>query len=138
MSIVGLDIGSVRIGVAVSNEARIATPLETIAAKPRAAALARVAAIVSERNVDTIVVGLPLELSGREGVAVRKVRRLTTALVESLPDVDLVEWDERLTSVAAESSLIESGVRRAARKKVIDQVAAVLILQGYLDSTGGP
>ena len=134
MSVLALDIGSVRIGVATANELRIATPLETIDARPRRAALERIRQLVDERRVVTIVVGLPLQLDGTEGVAVRKTRRLVDALREVAPDVEIAEWDERLTSVAAESSLIESGVRRKARKKVIDQVAAVLILQGYLDS----
>ena len=134
MSTLALDIGAVRIGVAAANDSRIATPLETVRAQPRSAAIDRVAELVEERGVREIVVGLPLELSGREGAAVRRVRRFTAALATALPEVAIVEWDERLTSVAAESSLIESGVRRAARKQVIDQVAAVLILQGYLDS----
>ncbi len=136
LSILGLDIGTLRIGAAGSNEARIATPLETIPGRPRKGALARVVELVEERGVNTIVVGLPLELDGTEGIAVRKIRRFTTSISEALPDIPIVEWDERLTSVAAESALIESGVRRKERKQVIDQVAAVLILQGYLDSLG--
>lgn len=134
MSVLGLDIGTLRIGAAGSNEARIATPLETIPGRPRKAALARVLELVLERESEVIVVGLPLELDGTEGVAVRKIRRFTDSIAAALPDVPIVEWDERLSSVAAESSLIESGVRRKERKLVIDQVAAVLILQGYLDS----
>lgn len=134
MSVLALDIGSVRIGVAAANESRIATPLETLDARPRPAAVARVRQLVDERGAATIVVGLPLELDGTEGNAVRKIRRFVAAVRSAVPEVEFVEWDERLTSVAAESALIESGVRRAARKKVIDQVAAVLILQGYLDS----
>lgn len=135
MSTLALDIGSVRIGLAAANDSRIATPLETITAQPRSAAIDRVSELVAARAVKKIVVGLPLELSGKEGSAVRRVRRFTAALSSALPSVEVIEWDERLTSVAAESALIESGVRRAARKEVIDQVAAVLILQGYLDST---
>jgi putative Holliday junction resolvase len=136
LSILGLDIGTLRIGASGSNEARIATPLETIPGRPRKAALARVVELVEERGVETIVVGLPLELDGTEGIAVRKIRRFTASIAGALPEMPIVEWDERLTSVAAESSLIESGMRRKARKQVIDQVAAVLILQGYLESLG--
>lgn len=114
---------------------RIATPLETVDARPRSAAIARICELIAEHNVEQLVMGLPLELSGNEGQAVRRVRVFQRALADvcTLP---VAEWDERMSSVAAERSLIESGVRRAGRKKVIDQVAATLILQGWLNLHG--
>jgi putative Holliday junction resolvase len=133
MRILALDIGTLRIGVAISDpDGRIATPVETVAGQPPAKACARIAELARTLEATRIVVGLPVELSGREGQAVRRTRRFTTQLatVCALP-VD--EWDERLSSAQAERSLIASDVSRAGRKQVIDQVAAVLILQSWLD-----
>jgi putative Holliday junction resolvase len=134
MRALGLDVGTKRIGVAVSDPSgRIATPVETVEAHPRSQAVLRIVAIANDRGVDTLVVGLPLTLEGTEGGAVRRTRDLVRGVMERL-DVALVEWDERLTSVAAERSLIHADVRREKRKEVIDQVAATMILQSYLDS----
>ncbi|MFT5992331.1 MAG: putative Holliday junction resolvase [Flavobacteriales bacterium] len=110
----------------------IATPVETVDARPRPSAIARICALIEENAITQLVYGLPLELSGNEGQAVRRVRVFQKAVSEAC-DLPFAEWDERMSSVAAERSLIESGVRRAGRKKVIDQVAATLILQGWLD-----
>lgn len=138
MRALGLDVGTKRIGVAVSDPSgRIATPVETVEAHPRSQAVLRIVAIANDRGVDTLVVGLPLTLEGTEGGAVRRTRDLVRGVMERL-DVELVEWDERLTSVAAERSLIHADVRREKRKEVIDQVAATLILQAYLDSRPSP
>jgi putative holliday junction resolvase len=136
--VLAIDVGAVRIGLAISDpDARIATPLETVAGRPRAAAIARIVELLVARDIRQIVVGLPLDLDGREGQAVRRVRTFVDALREhtALP---IEEWDERFTSVAAERSLVEADVRRAKRKTVIDQVAATLLLQGYLDAKRPP
>ncbi len=131
-----LDIGSKRIGVAMGDPSgRIATPVETVVAHPRSTAIARIVALVQSNNVGTVVYGLPLTLDGTEGGAVRRTRLFMNGVRERL-DVEFVEWDERLTSVAAERSLIEADVRRKQRKAVIDQVAATMILQSYLDANG--
>ena len=138
-----LDIGSVRSGVSISDpRGSIATPLETVDARNRGAAVQRIAALVAERDVRRIVYGLPLTLDGEEGQAVRRTRRFADGVrlvvaLQSGGEVEVLEWDERLTSVAAERALIESNVRRAKRKTVIDQVAATMILQSFLDSRGG-
>lgn len=130
-----LDVGSKRIGVAVSDPTgRIATPVETVEAHPRSAAIKRIVALATDYEVDTLVYGLPLTLDGTEGGAVRRTRAFVRGIRERLP-VTFVEWDERLTSVAAERALIEADVRRKQRKAVIDQVAATMILQGYLDAS---
>lgn len=132
--VLAIDVGAVRIGLAISDpDARIATPLETVAGRPRAAAIARIVEVLKSREIARIVVGLPLDLDGREGQAVRRVRTFLDAL-RAHTSLPIDEWDERFTSVAAERSLVEADVRRAKRKTVIDQVAATLLLQGYLDA----
>lgn len=134
MRVIGLDIGQKRIGVARSDASgRLATPVETVMAPTPAAAAARIATLAAECGAQGVVVGLPVELSGKEGHAVRRTRRFVEVLQRVLP-LEVFEWDERLTSAAAERSLIESGVSRRERKDVVDQAAAVLILQGWLDS----
>lgn len=131
--VLAIDVGSVRIGVAVGDRAAgIATPLETVPGRPTSAAVARIAALLAEQRATELVVGLPLELDGTEGRAVRRMRAFVAALQQHV-DLPVHEWDERFTSVAAERSLLEADVRRAKRKEVIDQVAATMILQGYLD-----
>jgi putative holliday junction resolvase len=137
---IGLDIGTRRIGVARSNpNGRIAMPLETVEVNGRRGAAERIADIIAERASHTVVVGWPLTLDGQEGRAVKRVERFVAVLEQVLderPDaeVDIVEWDERLTTTAAESFLIGADVSRRRRKQVVDQVAAAHILQGFLDS----
>ncbi len=131
--LLAIDVGSIRIGIAVGDrETGIATPLSTIAGRPRAAAVAQVATLIDDEGVDEVVVGLPLELDGSEGRAVRKTRQFVEAL-QQIVDITVHEWDERFTSVAAERALLEADVRRGKRKEVIDQVAATMILQAFLD-----
>ena len=136
MRVLGLDIGSRRIGVALSDPSgRIAMPLQSVEARPRRDAARQIAALIAESEVERVVVGLPLELNGHEGGAVRLIRTFVAEL-SALTSVEIAEWDERMTSVAAERALIESKVRRVKRREVIDQVAATFILQGYLDASG--
>ena len=123
-----------RIGVAVSDPSgRIATPVETVEAHPRSAAIKRIVELVASTGAERVVVGLPLTLDGTEGQTVRRTRQFVAGVAERVP-VPIVEWDERMTSLAAERSLLESGVRRQRRREVIDQVAATLILQSWLDA----
>jgi putative Holliday junction resolvase len=132
--IAGLDVGTVRIGVAISDPTgRMAHPRETVAARPLSAAVDRVAAILAEAQIRRVVVGLPIDLDGKAGRAVRMVRLFTRALVERT-GVEVLEWDERLTSVAAERMLVGADLSRARRRQVVDQVAAAMILQGWLDN----
>lgn len=134
MRFLGLDVGDIRIGVALSDEtATLASGLPTlIRVGPRkdVKALAR---IVRERDVGEVVVGMPWRLDGTTGPQAEKVMVFVESLRRGLP-VPISTWDERLTSVAADERLAEAGVRRKDRKEMIDQAAAVLILQGYLDS----
>lgn len=134
MRVMGLDVGTKTIGVAVSDElgltAQGVTTVRRVGPRKDVEALKQ---IVAERDVERIVVGLPLNLDGSEGHRAQACRRFgeTVATETGLPTVF---WDERLTTVAAERALLEADVSRAKRKQVIDQVAATLILQGWLDA----
>jgi putative Holliday junction resolvase len=129
--ILAIDFGRARIGAAISDELQLlAHPLETIAANERSAA--RVAEIVCERKVDHVVVGIPRHLSGKVGAAASETLGFVDKLRAILP-CPVVTWDERLTTVAAHRALREAGKRTRATRGYIDQVAAQMILQGYLD-----
>ena len=136
MRILGLDYGSQTVGVAISDPTGlIAQPLETIVRKEEnklRKTLARIQALVQEYQVDGIVMGLPLNMKATEGERCRKTQEFRE-MVERRTGLSVELWDERLTTVAADEILIESGWRRENRKQVIDQLAAVLILQEYLD-----
>jgi len=134
MRTMGLDVGSKTVGVAVSDELGFAAhPIATVRRTNLRADLHELVRLISEQEVERLVVGLPLNMNGSEGPRADESRKLGAALSAS-SHLPVVYWDERLTSVAAEKSLIEARVSRAKRKKVIDQVAACLILQGWLDS----
>ncbi len=128
----GLDPGEARIGVARCDPSgMLATPVETV--RRGATDLARLLELVAEHEPIEIVMGLPRGLSGREGPAAERVRAFATTLAGAVPvPVRLV--DERLTTVTAESQLRERGKKGAARRAIVDQAAAVLILQHALDS----
>lgn len=131
--ILAVDPGSKRVGLAVSDPTQtIATALSTEPAEPDEDLPARIALISAEQDAERIVVGLPREMNGRRGPAAAAAERLASRLrtTTALP-VDM--FDERLTTAAAERSLIEGGTRRADRRKTIDQVAATILLQTYLD-----
>jgi len=129
--ILAIDLGSVRIGVAISDELQLlAHPLETIAANERS--IARVAEIVRERKVDHVVVGIPRQLSGKIGAAATEAVRFGEKL-RAILSCPVVAWDERLTTVAAHRALREAGKKTRATRHYVDQVAAQMILQGYLD-----
>lgn len=133
----GLDVGTRTIGVAVCDAgARVASPLRTLERHGGARDLEAVAAVARETGAAGLVLGLPLDLEGREGDAALRVRRLGDRLAARLGcPVEL--WDERFSTVAAERALLEADVSRRRRKQVVNHVAAALILQGYLDARGG-
>lgn len=136
--IVGVDPGEARVGLAVSDTAHtIAFPRETISARGSTAdTVARIVDALADETVGWVVVGLPLRLDGTEGEAARRARVFGDALAEAL-GVEVVFWDERLTTVAAERSLREMGRHKARRREVVDQSAATILLQGYLDAKKG-
>jgi putative Holliday junction resolvase len=130
----GLDVGERRVGVAVSDELRaIASPLATVQRGGRD--LQELHDLIRQWRVAHVVIGLPTGLSGREGPQAASVRSFAEALAAALEEgVELLFWDERLTTVIAERSLIEAGTSRARRKERIDAVAAAVLLQSYLDA----
>jgi len=139
--VLALDLGEVRIGLALSDPLGLtAQPLETLQRIGIRKEMNRLAALIAEREVGRVVVGLPLQLSGEEGSAAIQAREFAERLSRRVPGISIELWDERLTTAEAERTLIAADVRRSKRKRVIDQLAAVLILQGYLDShgNGGP
>jgi len=129
----GVDFGDARIGFAISDPIGFfATGLETYHRKNLKTDLQYIVNLIKNKDVDTLVVGLPLNMDGTVGVRVDKTKEFCAEL-SKLTDVKIEYCDERLTTVAANKMLIESDVRREDRKKVIDKVAATMILQNYLD-----
>ena len=137
MRIMGLDYGSKTVGVAISDPLKItAQGIETIQRKEEnklRKTLARIEELAKEYEVETIVLGFPKNMNNTIGDRAEKSLELKEML-ERRTGLPVVMWDERLTTVEAERTLIESNVRRENRKKYVDKIAAVFILQGYLDS----
>lgn len=132
MRALGIDLGERRIGVAVSS-GNVASPIETVhRSGDRAADRRRLLAIAAEWEVDTIVVGLPLSLDGSEGPAARSARREMEELTAAT-SLTVVPYDERLTSVTANRLLREGEVPGRSRRQVVDQLAAAVLLQAWLD-----
>ncbi len=129
--ILALDLGQARIGAAISDELQLlAHPLETIPADEQS--ITRVTQIIREKGVDHVVVGVPRQMSGEIGVAANQALRFVEKLRGILP-CPVVTWDERLTTVAAHRALRDAGKKTRATRGYVDQVAAQMILQGYLD-----
>ncbi len=132
-ALAGLDLGTVTIGVAVSDGLRhVASPLETIRRRKFTADAARLLEILQARAIAGIVLGLPLNMDGSEGPRCQATRAFARNL-SRLTDLPIGFWDERLSTVAAERALLEADTSRARRAEVIDHVAAGYILQGALD-----
>lgn len=128
-----LDVGGRRIGVALSDTTqRLATPLTTLAAAPRPHALLKIATLIAQHEVVALVIGLPLSLDGTVGPQAQLTQRFGAALASHV-QIPIHYVDERFTSAAAERMMIELGIRADRRRAQIDQVAASLILQEYLD-----
>jgi putative Holliday junction resolvase len=134
MRILALDHGTKRIGVAISDEtAIIAQPLEFLAAAPLEEFLKRLEDIIDSRRVGEILVGIPRNMNGTYGPAAARAREFAECLKGAFA-VPVKTWDERLTTVQATRFLIETGMRREQRKTKVDQTAAAIMLQSYLDS----
>lgn len=135
MRILALDVGDKTIGIAVSDELLFtAQGVEVIRRSSQNKDFARLKQLVAEYQADAVVIGLPKNMNGTIGPRGELVQQFGAQLKAQIPAVKLVYWDERLSTVAAEKSLIAADVSRAKRRKVIDKMAAVFILQGYLDS----
>lgn len=135
MRILGLDVGMKRTGIAVSDPfGWTAQGVEVWKHVSREADLARIAHWVAHYEASVVVVGMPRNMDGSKGERALWTERYAADLQALLPAAKIVFWDERLSTVMAEKGLIEGNMRREKRKHVIDKMAAVIILQGYLDS----
>jgi len=134
MRILGLDYGTKRIGVALCDELGLTGQgLTTIAWKNQNQVLNALGVLVRNHGVEKIVIGYPLRLDGTEGIQCERVNRFVRSL-EARLSIPVIKWDETLSSRTAEDVLIQSGMRREKRKKIIDKMAAGIILQGYVNS----
>jgi putative pre-16S rRNA nuclease len=130
----GIDVGSVRIGVAISDpDGILATPVETVRRERSGKHVRRLAKLIVELEVVEVVVGLPRTLADRTGPAARDAIELANVLARRIAPTPVRLADERLTTVSAQRSLRQAGMRSKGQRNVIDQVAAVAILQGWLD-----
>lgn len=137
LRVMGLDVGSRTIGVALSDPLGwTAQGLEVIRRKNLAQDMIRLKEIMKEFEVSSIVVGMPLNMNGTVGPQAESVLGFIEEFRAEI-GMPVETWDERLSTVAAEKMLISADVSRSKRKKVIDKMAAVMILQGYLDRTSG-
>ena len=131
--LLGLDLGSKTIGVAVSDALRYtATPLETVIRTKFTADAARLVDLIAENQAVGLVLGLPLNMDGSEGPRVQSTRAFARNLAQKTP-LPIAFWDERLSTSAVTRMLIEADTRRDRRAEVVDKLAASYILQGYLD-----
>ncbi len=134
MTLLGLDLGERRIGLALSDPLGItARPLSVLECVSLGEDVRAVGELVARHRAQAVVVGLPLSMDGAAGAAARRARRFARALGRALA-VPVHLWDERLTTAQAERDLLAAGQRRTARRQIRDAVAAALILQSYLDS----
>lgn len=137
-ALIGLDLGTKTIGVAASDpERRVAAPVETVVRTKFSLDAARILALAAERRAAGFVLGLPINMDGSEGPRAQATRAFARNLAQQT-ELPIALWDERLSTAAVERALIDADVSRAKRKKVIDQHAAVFILQGALDRLSKP
>ncbi len=136
MRILGIDHGTKRIGLAISDELGvIAQPLEFVPAEPFDKFLARLKEIIREKEVELLLVGMPRNMDGSYGPAALKVQEFVAVLGDTV-GIPIKVWDERLTSAQANRFLIQANVRREKRKEKVDKTAAAILLQSYLDASG--
>lgn len=134
MRVMSIDYGDRRIGIALSDPTGIiANGLETYVRKGPREDFTYIAQLAEKNNVDTMVIGLPINMDGTEGDRVAKSRIFGNTIGKICPQLRIEYIDERLTTVSAEKMLIDADVRRDKRKTVIDKIAATIILQSYLD-----
>jgi len=136
LRILGLDVGEVLIGVAVSDPSEIiAQGLDSIRRVNLKKDVEIIKNLVNEHEAGKLVVGLPKMMSGEIGIQAQKVLAFVESLKKTI-EIPIIMWDERLTTVSANKVLIEADMSRKKRKKVADKLSAILILQGYLDTNG--
>lgn len=133
--VMAIDYGDVRIGIAISDMLKIiSSPYETYKRINIQKDLEHISQIIKDKEVETVVIGLPLNMDGSEGNRAEVTREFGNLLLDNNENIKIVYQDERLSSVEAEDILLEANVRRDKRKQLIDQIAAQIILQSYLDS----
>jgi len=131
--ILGLDVGSKTVGIAISDGSlTVASPLETLHRRRFAEDAAALERIIAARNVGALVIGLPVEMSGREGPRCQSVRQFAANLLEKF-DIEIAFWDERLSTLAVEREMIAADLSRKRRAALKDKAAAAYILQGALE-----
>ncbi|AIO19519.1 Putative Holliday junction resolvase [Candidatus Izimaplasma bacterium HR1] len=136
MKKLGLDLGDRSLGIAVSDDLNwLARPIETLKFEDKDFdnALKYTLSLVNEHKIDTIVLGLPKNMDGTEGIQAKTCRTFKDSILENI-NIKVILWDERLTSKMASNMMIDQKLKRKKRKQSIDAMAAVIILQGYLDS----
>lgn len=133
----GIDFGDARIGVAISDEMNfMAHPLETIFVK-QTSVIPRIRALVAEKSIGKIIVGLPRNMDGSHGPAAEKARAFMDSLAQAVP-CEVLPWDERMTTISATRALREAGRNAKQQRNVVDQAAAQIILQSWMDSQPDP
>jgi putative Holliday junction resolvase len=138
MRVLGIDHGTKRIGLAVSDELGIiAMPLEFVPAEPFNPFLERLKQLIREKEIELLLVGMPRNMDGSYGPAALKVQEFVAVLRDAVA-IPIKTWDERLTSAQANRYLLQANVRRDKRKEKVDQTAAAILLQSYLDSATNP
>lgn len=134
MRALGLDVGDATVGIAVSDLLGLtAQGVETIRRKTLEDDIARIKELMTQYETHRLVVGYPKNMNGTEGERCEIVKQFAEDIQKAIPDTEVIFQDERLSTVAAEKSLISADVSRRKRRKVIDEMAAVFILQGWLD-----
>ena len=135
VKVLGIDLGAARVGLALSDDlGMLAHPLQTVQVKTAGDLAAFIAGIAREKKVELVVIGMPRNMDGSRGPAAAKTKEFGEKLRAKAPGCEIRYWDERMTSVAAQKALHEMGRNVKTSRQVIDQVAAQMILQGYLDS----
>ncbi|CQR74037.1 Putative Holliday junction resolvase [Sporomusa ovata DSM 2662] len=135
MRILALDVGDKTIGIAVCDELKLtAQGVEVIRRTSPTKDFTRLNELITMYQVGLVVIGLPKNMNGTIGPRGELVKEFASTLIQTIPNIEITFWDERLSTVAAQKSLIAADVSRAKRRQVIDKMAAVFILQGYLDS----
>ena len=131
--VVGIDVGEVRIGLAISDERKkIAFPLAVIRRENKSYCINKIKKLLSEREIDSFVIGLPLRSNGQRGRECDEIIQYAESLKNHFP-YDVVLWDERYTTIIAEDALLEGNIKSKKRRKIIDEIAAQVMLQSYLD-----
>tara|TARA_B110000263_G_scaffold203557_1_gene183577 strand:+ start:3519 stop:3938 length:420 start_codon:yes stop_codon:yes gene_type:complete len=135
MNIIALDIGEKRTGVAISNNiSTMCTPLKYIKSEDLEFLMSELTIIIDQNDINKIIIGLPKLLSGKEGLRAKFSRYISKKIKQKFLNLEIILWDERLTTKEAKKYLIESGIKKSKIKEKIDSESAVIILENYLNT----